>query len=37
MTPYLVVAAGSPILTVVGDLTEPSIVLHALGIEHNAS
>lgn len=32
MTPYLVVAAEAPILAVVGDLTEPSAVLDALGI-----
>jgi len=33
MTPYLIVDAEVPILRVVGDLTEPSAVLHALGID----
>jgi circadian clock protein KaiB len=33
MTPYLIVAAEVPILSVVGDLTEPTAVLHALGID----
>ena len=33
MTPYLIVASEVPILSVVGDLTEPSAVLHALGID----
>jgi circadian clock protein KaiB len=37
MTPYLVVAAERPILAIVGDLTEPSVVLDALGIAPGAA
>jgi len=36
MTPYLIVAAEVPVLSVVGDLTEPSAVLHALGIDSDS-